>query len=129
MGRTRVRTGPLFKRGGNRDYARHRNRLEVPFARIFSAEPTGAKMLRLSVDLGIPHATLYRWRDKWRSDPEWRPWNTKKKEEHRIFTDAEEIAISDFIVKNSLGAWSEFGDHVVVELGLSLGIMLSWSLV
>ena len=102
MGRTQVRTGALFKRGGNRDYARHRSRLEILFEREFVPEPTGAKMMHLSRNMGIPAATLYRWRDKWRQNPDWRPWNTKKKEEHRIFTDAEEIGISDFIVKNYL---------------------------
>ena len=102
MGRTQVRTGALFKRGGNRDYARHRSRLEILFEREFAPEPTGAKMMHLSRNMGIPVATLYRWRDKWRQNPDWRPWNTKKKEEHRIFTDTEEIGISDFIVKNYL---------------------------
>ena len=98
MGRT---TGKLFKRGGNRDYSRYKARLEVLFHGKLQ-NSNGSAMLRLSTELGIPQSTLYRWRDTSKRDPEWRPWKTNKRNQHRIFTDAEETSMCDFICRNFL---------------------------
>ena len=101
MARTRLPKGRLFKRGGNRDYKRYSGKLEALFlGKLQKAD--GSMMMRLSTKIGIPLPTLYRWRDKSRNTPDWRPWKSEKRNQHRIFTDQEETAMCDFIVKNFL---------------------------
>lgn len=55
--------------------------------------------------------TLYNWADALRKDPNFNPLNKKCGNQHRIFTDEEEDAISDYIIENILKAGFLFTDE------------------
>ena len=83
-----------------RNYARKRAIVDT----IFMCFEDSGEVVRIS-DLhkkyGVPERTLRRWRQLSKSDRDWRPYHTENRgSHHRIFTDAEENSITEFIVEN-----------------------------
>ena len=92
---------PLFKGPGHRDYQRHLGQIETIFTTLFpNWSESSAEMIHKS--FGIPKSTIYFWRQKWRDNQSWRPTNQVHGDHHRIFTDLEEQAISEYIFENFL---------------------------
>ena len=60
--------------------------------------------------------TLYNWAAALKKDPNFNPINKKTNQNRRIFTDAEEDAISDYIIENILMAGILFTDEDFEEL-------------
>ena len=60
--------------------------------------------------------TLYNWEKALRNDPNFNPLKKKCGNQNRIFTDAEEDAISDYIIENILKAGILFTDEDFEEL-------------
>ena len=106
MARTRITARkPIFKRPGYRNYSRHKSQLESLFSDTFPKYSDSlVNIWRLSAALGVPKATIYRWKDKWTKNPEWRPWKSDKRLQNRTFSDSEEQCISDYIMKNYIEA-------------------------
>jgi hypothetical protein len=124
MGKVRVNPGPvhlkrLFRGRPQRDYKRQRHTIEYIFTHIFPQwGPNSSK--RYSQSLGIPPQRLYDWKARWMQDPEWRPWlYTLRGEHHRVFSDAEERAIADYIVQNYLVPGALFTDSTFREIAMT----------
>ena len=90
---------PVFKTPGHRDYQRHLAQIEPIFTNLFpNWNDSSAQVIHDS--FGIPKSTIYFWKQKWTRNNSWRPTNRAHGEHHRIFTDLEEQAISEYIFEN-----------------------------
>ena len=68
---------------------------------------------KLNKKNNVPPSALYRWLQKIRRDPLWRPYNGSINHgmRHRIFTDDEEQSIADFIRINIISNHYHFTDR------------------
>ena len=84
----------------HRDYTRHKPMIDAIFRRFEESQEFGL-VSELHRKYHIPVSTLARWRQKHAEDSEWRPYNTSVHGlHHRIFSDAQEAAIKDFVFDN-----------------------------
>ena len=98
MAQRRRQNQPLFRGTPHRDYARHSAALESSFCERFTC--FGPHTIEeCHAEFGIPPSTLYYWYAKWQTNNEWRPWDSDRRVQHRIFTDQEE-AMSEYIIVN-----------------------------
>jgi hypothetical protein len=104
----------------HRDYGRRRKEVEVIFRDDFPLLDAGLRNMGvIGHTTQIPQSTLYRWLGAWRADPLWRPWRSEAHSEHtRIFTDAEEKALGEFIIANYLIPGRLFTDAEFREIAL-----------
>ena len=93
--------GPVFRRPGYRNYKRNMSKIEYIFSDEFP-NWQGSSARRIHEETGIPESTLYFWRSRWSENNSWRPNGKSRGICHRIFSDDEEQAISEFIYNNFL---------------------------
>jgi hypothetical protein len=108
----------LFRGHPCRYYTRHRSSIEQIFLSAFPAwSPTSHRTIEQTT--GIPHQRLYSWKRHWDVDPNWRPWKLEARgDHHRIFTVAEEQAISDHIMDTYLTPGLLFTDATFSEIAI-----------
>ena len=94
-----LRRGPLFKGHPHHDYQRHAAALDEVF-QFFFPNFSENTIIQCHERFGVPVSTLYSWLSKWRVNPDWRPWKSDKRLQHRIFSDKEEEALSCYIINN-----------------------------
>ena len=98
---TMASPAPLFKGPGYRNYKRNLARIEYIFSDEFpNWQASSAR--RIHDATGIPESTIYFWRARWNENNSWRPDCKERGACHRIFTNEEEQAISEFIYTNFL---------------------------
>jgi hypothetical protein len=94
----------------HRDYARQWTALERLFIRDFPNPQRSLATLLLATQ--IPFTTLYHWNARWRSNPDWRPWNPETHRlHHHIFTREEEEVITDHIIADYIAIGQLFTDQ------------------
>lgn len=71
---------------------------------------------KISAHTGFKVRTLYNWADALKKDPQFDPLQKKCGQHHRIFTDEEEDAITDYIITNILLQGILFTDEDFEEL-------------
>ena len=104
-----TRRGRMWKLPGHRHYAREKKFLEQKW-NIWFGDWTDDRAREIS-GLGVSLPTVYRWKKQFERDQSWRPWKTRRGRDRRIFTDAEEGAISEFITENWLVPGHIFNDQ------------------
>ena len=93
-----------------RDYSRNKAVVDRIYA-VFDSTIGRPRFLNLQREYGVPEATLRGWWKRRNEDPEWRPYSTVNHGlHHRIFTDIEEEAITQFIVENYFKPCHAFHD-------------------
>ena len=93
-----------------RDYSRNKAVVDRIYA-VFDSTIGRPRFLNLQREYGVPEATLRGWWKRRNEDPEWRPYCTVNHGlHHRIFTDIEEEAITQFIVENYFKPCHAFHD-------------------
>jgi hypothetical protein len=92
--------GPIFKRGGHRNYVRQSQLLEFLFETEF-AEWHENSCARIREATALTNSIIYHWRKQWVLDRKWRPWDLPVHgRHHRIFNQDEETGIKESIIAN-----------------------------
>lgn len=108
----------IFVGKPHHDYSNHkyRNKLIEVIHQISQGFPSIYKISRTT---NIPESTLRNWKKQLMLDPEWRPWKNRHGYGHRIFTDAEEAAIKDYIFKNFLEPGFVFTNQDFIDIAVN----------
>jgi hypothetical protein len=120
MGRVRAHQSAfglrrLFRGRAHRDY--HRNRRFLEYLFILPQWKTSDSILT-PAQTGIPTQQLYDWNPNWTLNPNWGPWSDGQGRHHRMFTDAEERGISDYITNNYFNAGRLFTYTTFCEIAV-----------
>ena len=78
--------------------------------------PKRGDIQKISAHTHFKIRTLYNWANALKQDPNFDPLKTKCGQHHRIFTDKEEDAITDFIIENIIKAGILFTDEDFEDL-------------
>jgi hypothetical protein len=114
-----VHTKRIFRGRPQRDYKRQRHTIEYLFSHIFPHRAPNS-LRGIGQLMGIPFQRLYDWRARWAQDPDWRPWvYTLRGDHHRVFSDAEERAIADYIIDNYLVPGVLFTDSTFRDIAMT----------
>ena len=107
---TKGRTLQCFRGHPHHDYYRNRAICDAVFVEFPSIER--GSFAQLSRRRGIAESTIRGWYKHWLSDANWRPYDGKPHGmHHRIFTDAQERAISCYIRDNDITPGYAFHDQ------------------
>lgn len=80
----------------HRDYVRNKKTVDAIFNKFENKHRRD--LAKWEAQFNIPYATMNGWWNQYRKNKEWRPYNTSCHGlHHRIFTENEEKAISEFI--------------------------------
>jgi transposase len=85
------------KRARYNDYHKNPGAIEPIFTLFLTAPDTTYAMREVSERTKIPISTLYSWREKIRTDPEWRPSKEHFSSNPRLFPPDVETMLADFI--------------------------------
>ena len=103
-----VPVGLAIKGPPKRNWAHHRKLVEYVFTVLFPEWTS--ESAHIAIDLGVSKSTLYEWLAHYKENTEWRPYKTYRSISKRLFTDAEEDAITDYIIAVYIAAGKYFGD-------------------
>lgn len=107
----------LFKRTPYRDYEAIKD--EIPHILHALRNTKRGDIAKYSKQTGIPFSTLSRWHKELLENPSFNPLNKKYGLSLRIFNDAEEDSIADYIVQNYILKGLYFTDDDFIEVAMS----------
>ena len=112
----RIPDGLKIRGPPKRRWSKHRKLVEIIFMRGFPK--WNQHTAREIVQSGVPKSTLYEWLHHYQQDPDWRPYATNRSQDRRLFTNAEERAMSEFIITNFTLPGKLFTDEDFKDLAL-----------
>ena len=98
-----------IKGSPKRRWARHKKLVECVFTRLF---PNWTKStITIAIQAGLPKSTVYDWKACWEKDKAWRPYNTRRSLDKRLFTDEEEANIASCTIEGYIAQGCYFTDE------------------
>lgn len=98
----------IFKKNPYRNYEKVKEHIPAILRRLINTKR--GDIQNLSNETGIPYSTLSRWHHALCKNTRFNPLEKKWGQHHRIFSDAEEDAIADYIVENFIIPGYHFTD-------------------
>lgn len=106
----------LVKRQAYNDYSKFEKDIPAVLNRLINTKRGDLK--QVSQETGIPYSTISRWHQQLGKNTRFNPLDRKWGQHSRIFTDAEEDAIADYIFENYIQKGSYFTDEDFVEIAM-----------
>ena len=106
----------LIKRRPYNDYSKYKDEIPDILNRLINTKR--GDIATVSEQTGIPFSTLSRWHQSLRKNTRFNPLERKWGAHRRIFTDAEEDSLADFIVENYIIPGYHFTDEDFRQLAL-----------